>query len=248
MFLVGDIGNTEVKIVLFNNNKKIIKRFILKTNEINNKYLSKKILLNKKYLNKIQKILFSSVVPTAFLKFKYFFKKKLKKKCYELKELPLNKIINIKVNKKQVGSDRLANSLAVINEKKNFIVVDFGTATTFDVIVKDSYLGGVIAPGVDLSLKTLSSKATLIPKIKLSKNSQVIGKNTIAAVRSGFYWGYAGMIESIIKLISQQSKKSYKVIITGGYSNLFKNSINLKSIVKKDLTIKGLINVIKYIK
>jgi len=248
MFLIGDIGNTEVKIVLFNNKKKILKRFILKTNELNNSYLSKKILLNKKYLNKIQKILFSSVVPAAFLKFKFFFKKKLKKKCYELKELPLNKIIKIKVNKKQVGSDRLANSIAIINKKKNFIIVDFGTATTFDVVVKDSYLGGVIAPGVDLSLKTLSSKATLIPKISLSKNSQVIGKNTISAVRSGFYWGYAGMIESIIKLISKQSKKNYEVIITGGYSNLFKNSINIKSLVKKDLTIQGLMNVIKYIK
>ena len=247
MFLIGDIGNTEVKIVLFNNKKKILKRFILKTNELNNRYLSKKILINKKYLNKIQKILFSSVVPVAFLKFKFFFKKKLKKKCYELKELPLNKIIKIKVNKKQVGSDRLANSLAVINKKKNYIIVDFGTATTFDVVVKDSYLGGVIAPGVDLSLKTLSSKATLIPKINLSKNSQVIGKNTISAVKSGFYWGYAGMIESIIKLISKQSKKNYEIIITGGYSNLFKNSINLKSLVKKDLTIQGLVNVIKYI-
>ncbi len=248
MFLIGDIGNTEVKIVLFNNKKKILKRFILKTNELNNRYLSKKILINKKYLNKIQKILFSSVVPVAFLQFKFFFKKKLKKKCYELKELPLNKIIKIKVNKKQVGSDRLANSLAVINKKKNYIIVDFGTATTFDVVVKDSYLGGVIAPGVDLSLKTLSSKATLIPKINLSKNSQVIGKNTISAVKSGFYWGYAGMIESIIKLISKQSKKNYEIIITGGYSNLFKNSINLKSLVKKDLTIQGLVNVIKYIK
>ena len=75
MFLIGDIGNTEVKIVLFNNKKKILKRFILKTNELNNRYLSKKILINKKYLNKIQKILFSSVVPVAFLKFKFFLKK-----------------------------------------------------------------------------------------------------------------------------------------------------------------------------
>ena len=80
MFLIGDIGNTEVKIVLFNNKKKILKRFILKTNELNNRYLSKKILINKKYLNKIQKILFSSVVPVAFLQFKFFFKKKTKKK------------------------------------------------------------------------------------------------------------------------------------------------------------------------
>ena len=165
-----------------------------------------------------------------------------------MKDLKLNKVIKIKVDKKQIGSDRLANSLAVINKRKNFIIVDFGTATTFDVVVKDAYLGGVIAPGVDLSLKTLSLKAKLIPKISLSKNSKVIGKNTISAVRSGFYWGYGGLIENIIKLISKQSKKSYKIIFTGGYSSLFKNSINVKSLIKKDLTIQGLLKVIKYIK
>ena len=236
MFLIGDIGNTEVKIVLFNKKNIILKKILLKTDKINENYISKKIKFNKKLMNGIEKILFSSVVPSVFFKFKYFFKRKFKKKCYELKDLKLNKIIKVKVNKKQIGSDRLANSLAVINKRKNFIIVDFGTATTFDVVVKDIYLGGVIAPGVHLSLNTLSSKAKLI------------GRNTISAVRSGFYWGYAGLIENIIKLISKQSKKSYKIIFTGGYSSLFQNSINVKASIKKDLTIQGLLKVIKYIK
>ena len=248
MFLIGDIGNTEVKIVLFNKKNIILKKILLKTDKINENYISKKIKFNKKLMNGIEKILFSSVVPSVFFKFKYFFKRKFKKKCYELKDLKLDKIIKVKVNKKQIGSDRLANSLAVINKRKNFIIVDFGTATTFDVVVKDIYLGGVIAPGVHLSLNTLSSKAKLIPKISLSKNSNVIGRNTISAVRSGFYWGYAGLIENIIKLISKQSKKSYKIIFTGGYSSLFQNSINVKASIKKDLTIQGLLKVIKYIK
>ncbi len=248
MFLIGDIGNTEVKIIIFDKKKNLLKKILLKTDKINENYISRKLKFNKKLVVKIEKILFSSVVPSVFFKFKYFFKKKFKKKCYELKDFNLSKLIKIKVNKKQVGSDRLANSLAVINERKNYIIVDFGTATTFDVVVKDTYLGGVIAPGVHLSLKTLSSKAKLIPKISLSKNSNVIGKNTISAVRSGFYWGYAGLIENIIKLISKQSKKSYKIIFTGGYSSLFKNSINVKSSIKKDLTIHGLLKVIKYIK
>ncbi len=248
MFLIGDIGNTEVKIVLINKKKNFLKRIFLKTDKINDNYISKKLKLKKNLIIGVDKILFSSVVPSVFFKFKRFFRKKFKKKCYELKDLKLNKVIKIKVDKKQIGSDRLANSLAVINKRKNFIIVDFGTATTFDVVVKDAYLGGVIAPGVDLSLKTLSLKAKLIPKISLSKNSKVIGKNTISAVRSGFYWGYGGLIENIIKLISKQSKKSYKIIFTGGYSSLFKNSINVKSLIKKDLTIQGLLKVIKYIK
>ncbi len=248
MFLIGDIGNTEVKIFLFNSKKKILKKFVFKTNLINKKYLSKKLILKKNYLNKIQKILFSSVVPPVYSIIKLYIKKKIKKKSYELKELPLNKIIKIHVNKKQVGSDRIANSIAIINKKTNFIIIDFGTATTFDVVTKNSYLGGVIAPGVDLSLKSLTSKANLIPKINLSKNSNVIGKNTNSAVKAGFYWGYAGLIENIVKLISRESKKNYKIIATGGFSNLFKNSVNIKLIIKKDLTIHGLLKVINYIK
>ena len=248
MYLIGDIGNTEVKIVLFDNKKKILKKVILKTNKVNNYYILSKLKFIRQNIKQINKILFSSVVPSVFSTFKSFFKKKFNKKCYELKDIKLNKIINIKVNKKQVGSDRLANAIGVISKNKNFIIVDFGTATTFDVVVKDTYLGGVIAPGVQLSLKTLSSKAKLIPKINLSKNTNVIGKNTISAVRSGFFWGYAGLIDNIIKLISKHSKKSYKIVLTGGYSSLFKSSINSKSLIMKDLTIYGLLSLVKFIK
>jgi len=161
--------------------------------------------------------------------------------------MKINKIIKILVNKKQIGSDRLANAISVINNKDNFIIVDFGTATTFDVIIKNQYLGGVIAPGVDLSLKTLSSKASLIPYINLSKISKVIGNNTISAVRSGFFWGYSGLINNLIKLIIKQTKKSYKIVLTGGLSYLFKNSVRGKKIIIKDLTIYGLYKVLKKI-
>ena len=248
MFLIGDIGNTEVKIVLFNKKNIILKKILLKTDKINENYISKKIKFNKKLMNGIEKILFSSVVPSVFFKFKYFFKRKFKKKCYELKDLKLNKIIKVKVNKKQIGSDRLANSLAVINKRKNFIIVDFGTATTFDVVVKDKYLGGVIAPGVNLSLKTLISKASLIPVVNLSRISKIIGTNTSSAVKSGFYWGYAGLIDNVIKLIIKQTNKTFKIILTGGLAHLYKNTIKGKIEVKKDLTIKGLLKVVKNLK
>ena len=155
----------------------------------------------------------------------------------------MNKLINIKVNKKQVGSDRLANSIALINPKKNFIIIDFGTATTFDVIIKKQYLGGVISPGINLSLNTLVSKASLIPVINLKKISNVIGKNTNDAVRSGFYWGYAGLIDNMIKLIKRQTKSKFNVVLTGGLAGLYKNSINTKCKIDKDLTIKGIIKI-----
>ena len=90
-------------------------------------------------------------------------------------------------------------------------------------------------------LSTLSDKATLIPNINLKKTKKVIGLNTISAVRAGFFWGYAGLIDNIINLIKKETKKSFKIIITGGFSDLFKNSIKTKVILNKDITIKGLI-------
>ena len=240
MYLLGDIGNTEIKICLVNSNYKIQKKIVLKTNSISYSYLDHNFSFFLKYSTKIKKILFSSVVPIAFKKIKLFISKKFKKKVFELKEININNFIQIKVNKKQVGSDRIANTIGAINNKENFIVVDFGTATTFDVIIKNKYLGGIIAPGISLSLKTLSKKAYLIPKINFSKVKKVIGTNTSSAVKSGFFWGYCGLINNIIKLISRETNNSYKIILTGGLSHLFKNSLNVKTKIKKDLTIYGL--------
>ena len=123
--------------------------------------------------------------------------------------------------------------------------MDFGTATTFDVVIGNVYRGGVIAPGVNISLKTLVDKATLIPKLNLKKIRKVIGKNTVNAVRSGFFWGYVGLINNIIELINKETKKSFKIIITGGFSSLFVNSLLFKVIIDKDITLKGLIKSAK---
>ena len=245
MYLIGDIGNTETKIFLFNEKLKLKKKWTISTISLTNTYLDSKIKLSFIETSKIKKILFSSVVPNAFNLIKKFLIKKNKKlKIYELKQFNLKKLIKLKVNKKQVGSDRIANAIGVINNNKNYIVIDFGTATTFDVIIDKTYLGGVIAPGVKLSLENLSNKASLIPKIKLSKISNVIGTNTSEAVKSGFFWGYLGLIDNIIKLIKKQSRKQFKIVLTGGLSHLFKNTIKGKSVIEKDLTITGLKKVI----
>ena len=245
MILIGDIGNTDTKICIINSNYKIVKRLLLPTKKINNSLLVKKLNFIIKKNIFIKKSLFCSVVPNQFLFIKSFLQKKLKIKCIELKKLNLNKIIKIKVNRKQIGSDRLANSIAVISKNKNFIILDFGTATTFDVIINNVYQGGVIAPGVNLSLNTLVKKATLIPSMNLKKTNKVIGKNTINAVRSGFFWGYTGLIDNIIDLIMKETKKKFKIIITGGFSKLFIKSLKSKVIIDKDITIKGLIRTIK---
>ena len=245
MKIIGDIGNTEVKICLVDNNFKIKKKVNIKSAAASKLFIKKKLKSILKDRTKIESIVFSSVVPEIYRKFSFFFKSKINKKIIEIKSLRLNKLINIKVNKKQVGSDRLANSIATLDNKNNYIIIDFGTATTFDVIIKNQYLGGIISPGINLSLNTLINRASLIPKINLKKITYVIGKNTNEAVRSGFFWGYAGLIDNMIKLIKKQTKSDFKVILTGGLAYLYKNSISTKCKVDRDLTIKGIIKITK---
>ena len=248
MYILGDIGNTETKVCIVSKKNKILKKITFLSKSINIKQLNSLFKKNKIQLNKIEKILFCSVVPSTFKIIKKFLSKKIKAKCFEVKNLNLKSLIKIKVDYKQVGSDRITNAISLKDNKNNFIILDFGTATTFDVLIKGTYYGGIIAPGVRLSLNTLSDKASLIPKIELKKINKVIGNNTISAVRSGFFWGYAGLIDNIINLIKKETRKSFRVIITGGFSNLFKNSIKTKVIHNQDITIKGLIKISKLIK
>ena len=248
MYILGDIGNSETKLFLVNSKNRIIKYKSFPSKEMNNRVLNNNFnsLINN--YSKIEKVLFCSVVPKSFSLIKKFLHKKIRKKCYEVKDLKLRSLMNIDVNYKQVGSDRLTNAIGLLNHKDNFIILDFGTATTFDVIIKKSYKGGVIAPGIKISLNTLSDKATLIPKINLKKIKNIIGIDTISAVRSGFFWGYAGLIDNIFNLIKKETRKSFKLVITGGFSDLFKNSIKSKVVQDKDITVKGLIKISKLIK
>ena len=248
MYILGDIGNTETKFFLVSNNNNIIKKLNLSTKDVNNTKLNRIFINLVVDYKKVKKILFCSVVPKSFRIIKKFLSKKIKLRCHEVKDLNLKSLIKIKANYKQVGSDRLTNTISLVNNKDNFIILDFGTATTFDVLIKNVYSGGIIAPGVRLSLNTLSDKATLIPKIDLKQIKKVIGVNTISAVRSGFFWGYAGLIDNIIYLIKKETGKSFKVIFTGGFSDLFKKSIKTKVNHNKDITINGLIKISKLIK
>ena len=153
MYILGDIGNTETKLCLVSKKNKILKKIIFLSKSINNNQLNNLFKKNKIQLNKIEKILFCSVVPNTFKIIKKFLSKKVKLKCFEVKNLNLKSLIKIKVDYKQVGSDRITNAISLMNNKNNFIILDFGTATTFDVLIKNTYYGGIIAPGVKLSLK-----------------------------------------------------------------------------------------------
>jgi len=248
--LIGDIGNTVTKICLVNsNNFKIKKNIYLPSKKIfSEKFLKKalkKIIKNKQIK---RTALFSSVVPKYKKALKHFFRKNYMINFVELKDKGVKKLVKINIkNKKNVGSDRIANAVGVYKKyKSNCIVVDFGTATTFDVVTKyGSYNGGVIAPGINLSIKTLSNFADQIPFFFLKKQNKVVGKNTIEALRSGFYWGYLGLINNIISKIEKESKKKYKIVFTGGYADLFKTSISRPFAIDKNITIEGIIEIFK---
>ena len=241
MKIVGDIGNSDTKVCILKN-KKIFKKIIFPTKLLTKSSFNNKIKFIKKH--KITSSLFCSVVPKKFEIIKDVLNRRYSIKTYELKKIDLKDIIKIKVNLKQIGSDRLANSISVSKLNSNYIIIDFGTATTFDVIIKNNYYGGIIAPGINLSIKSLESNASLIPHFTLQKVKKVIGKNTLSALRSGFFWGYTGLINNIIKLIKIETKKNFKIIATGGYSHLFKSSLDYKISIDKDITIKGLIKII----
>ena len=246
-YLIGDIGNTNIKICKINKNFKIIKSYLFETKNLRlEKNLSDKLnqIIKK---NTSKKVLFSSVVPKVFKKVSKIFKSK-KLSVYEIKKFNLKRIMKFDINKySQLGSDRIANSIGAFYKfKTNCIIIDFGTATTFDVIKKrGTYDGGVIAPGIKLSIENLFASTALLPMFKLKKYPNFYGKNTKDALTSGFFWGYEGLINNIIKKICKKNGINFKIILTGGFSYLFKNRLIKKASIENDITMQGIIKIYK---
>ncbi len=148
----------------------------------------------------------------------------------------------------QVGPDRLVNTVAGYDlYGGNLIVVDFGTATTFDVVASDgAYEGGVIAPGVNLSLQALHQAAAALPHVDISKPQNVIGTNTVACMQSGIFWGYVGLVKEICARITAEREVPMKIISTGGLAPLFQQTEELFDDFKDDLTMHGLTVIHSY--
>lgn len=147
-----------------------------------------------------------------------------------------------------VGPDRLVNTVAGFDRHGgDLIVVDFGTATTFDVVDTDgAYVGGVIAPGVNLSLEALHMAAAALPHIDVAKPARAIGTNTVACMQSGVYWGYVGLVEGIVREVRRERERPTRVIATGGLASLFAQGTDLFHSVEDDLTMHGLVLINAY--
>ena len=147
-----------------------------------------------------------------------------------------------------VGPDRLVNTVAGFDRHGgDLILVDFGTATTFDVVDHDgAYVGGAIAPGVNLSLEALHMAAAALPHVDISKPQSAIGTNTIACMQSGVYWGYVGLVEGLVRQIRLERERPMKVIATGGLATLIAQGTAVFDDVEDDLTLHGLVLINDY--
>jgi len=145
-------------------------------------------------------------------------------------------------NPAEVGADRIVNSVAAFDRfHQEMIVVDFGTATTFDFIsAKGEYMGGAIAPGIGISMEALFQRASKLPRVELLKPKSIIGKNTIHSMQSGIFYGYVGLVDDMVRRIQEETHSNPKVIATGGWARLIASESKTIHEVDEFLTLKGL--------
>jgi type III pantothenate kinase len=246
VIFVFDIGNTNTVLGVYDGDDlKYHWRIETNRNRTDDEYgMVIKSLFNHVGLNfsDIDGIVISSVVPPIM-----FALERMCEKYFNLKPLivgPGTKTgLNIKYeNPREVGADRIVNAVAAIHDYGSpLIIVDFGTATTYCYVNEDKqYMGGAIAPGINISTEALYSKAAKLPRIEITRPEGVIGKNTVSAMQAGIVYGYVGQVEGIVKRMKEQSKLKATVIATGGLAQLISQESDIFDVIDPFLTLKGL--------
>lgn len=248
MLLAIDVGNTNTVFAVYNG-EECLELWRCQTTGSRSAdeyaaFLNELFQLANVQWTDIGDVIISSVVPGANFHLTGFCEK-------YIKTTPIlvdSDMVNIEIDMDQpeeVGADRLVNAAAVIAEYQSpAVVIDFGTATTFDVIDADGrYSGGVIAPGVNLSIEALHQAAAKLPSVSVAKPKNAIGKTTIEAMQSGIYWGYIGMIEGILSKIIEETGVTPFVLATGGLAPLYSESTDMIDGVDDALTLKGLSSI-----
>ena len=240
-----DIGNTNITMGLF-----IDTRLIATTKVATNGY-SQYDGQYKRLINHIKgsrssvlpRVIISSVVPIALARFiAHLNKKNAHSGIVILGRDVKVPIKNLYRNKAEVGQDRLVNAYAAkVLYGTPAVVIDFGTAATFDIISrKGAYLGGLIMPGIDISLRSLYERTALLPKVDLKPTRQIIGTDTVSSMRGGILFGFGAMCDGLIVRYKKILGKSTKIIVTGGNGKLVQKYSTMIDIADNDLTLKGL--------
>lgn len=246
MLLVIDAGNTNI-VFAIHDGKQWIGTWRMATvpNQTSDEYAATLLILFQArgiQLKRIERIIIGTVVPPILYQLRL-----LCRQWFNIDPIiasaDLDWGFNILTdNPQEVGVDRLLNGLAAHQlYGGSLIIVDLGTATTFDVIDQNgNYCGGIISPGLILSLESLHKAAACLPKIGIKKPASVIGKETVEAMRSGIYWGYIGLIEGIIKRIKAEFTFPNKIIGTGGLARLLAERTDIFEKINLELTLEGL--------
>lgn len=207
-------------------------------------WLRQLMLLNQIDIDAVKRVIVSSVVPQVVFNMRILSDRYFQCRPTVVGKPDCDLPVSVRVDEGTlVGADRLVNTVGAFDRYGgDLIVVDFGTATTFDVVDTDgAYIGGAIAPGVNLSIKALHEAAAALPHVDVSKPEKVIGTNTLICMQAGVFWGYVGLIEGLCREIRAEHGREMKIIGTGGLAGLFDRGTDLFDHLDDDLTMHGLV-------
>ncbi len=250
MLLAIDAGNTNVVFALHDENKIIHKWRISSANSRTADeymvWLSQLLNFEDLDASVIDGAIIATVVPQTLFPLQLLCRRYFKCEALVVGEDNVKLDVKIKLpNPAEVGADRLVNAVAAHKRYGGpMVIIDFGTATTFDVIDENGdYFGGVISPGVNLSVEALSMAAAKLPRVAVEKPEKVIGNSTISAIQSGIFYGYLSMIEGMVERITSEFGVPMKVLATGGLAPLFSEASDVIEYVDQELTTYGLFEI-----
>ncbi|MGD2270083.1 MAG: type III pantothenate kinase [Desulfobacterales bacterium] len=247
MLLVIDIGNTNIVMGVYKG-KKLVKNWRVRT-ERNTTEDEFNILITSLFeqsgihLKNVAKAVISCVVPPMVTILDSFCRKYLGYRPHWIDATSYTAMPILFKNPAEIGADRIVNAVAAYHKHKtSLIVIDFGTATTFDVISEQGeYIGGAISPGIMIASEALFMKASKLPRVEIFVPPEnVIGKDTISGIKSGIIYGYAGLVDGMVKRMTNEMGKNPRVIATGGLAKLINDVSEVIEVVEPNLTLDGL--------
>jgi type III pantothenate kinase len=247
MLLAIDAGNTNIVFAIWRG-EQVAAQFRASTKDARTAdeyfvWLKQLMEIQGLEVGDIEGAIIATVVPQALFNLRRMVRKYLKREPLVIGESNVDLGIDIRTDRpRAVGADRIVNAVAAHRDYGgDLIIIDFGTATTFDIVgAGGSYDGGIIAPGVNVSMEALHLAAAQLPRIAVEQPQRVIGTDTVPAMQSGVFWGYIGLIEGLVGRIKEEVGKPMKVIATGGLANLFRHATHAIEQIDNELTIRGL--------
>ena len=251
MLLTIDIGNTSIAFGVYKN-RELVAHFrigTLKDRGVDEYAVFLRSLIPSKgiSLSEIKDGIISCVVPPILETIK-----EVCKECFRIIPLVVGDVVDAGMpilydNPREVGADRIVNAVAGYDKyHQSLIIIDFGTATTFDCVSSSGeYLGGAISPGIAISAEALFQRTSKLPRVDISQPPTAIGKNTVASIQSGLFFGYVSLVEGMVKRIEMEMQSSPLIIATGGQAELISNGTDVIKHVEPNLTLEGLMLIYK---